>query len=95
MTVDVLCEEPDADLLDLCTTHGNLNLMSTASLLAGLTGLVLLVFIKFAGLLARSSRHLLLFAFKPGLYLTSIVLVSLVLVHASIAMGALWYGGSL
>ena len=95
ITVDVLCEEPAADLRDLCTTHGNLNLMSTAALLAGLIGLALLVFIKFAGFLARSSRRLLLIAFKPGLYLTSIVLIGLVLVHASIAMGALGYGGLL
>jgi hypothetical protein len=92
VTVDRLCE----DLLDdeLCSTNSNLNLMSEASLGAGVVGVSLLLLISLAGTIARNSRSLLVFVFTPGLYLTAFIVIGLVLVHATVAMAAIYYGES-
>lgn len=94
ITVDRLCQAPDSEIRELCDTNSNLNLMSNAAVGAGLAGLALLLAIRLAGSLARSSRNLLLLVFKPGLYLTILVLIGLVVVHAAIAMAAIYYGES-
>jgi len=77
MTIDRICENPDAELRDLCGTNRNLNLMSTAALGAGAAGAVLLLLIRLAGTATRGSRNLLLYVFKPGLYLTALTLIGL------------------
>lgn len=93
-TLDRLCGQRTAELRDICSTNDNLNVMSAAAIGAGAVGLLLLLGIRVAGSLARINRRLLLFVFKPGLYVTAIVLIGLVLAHAGIAMAALYYGES-
>lgn len=70
----------------------DLSIMSKAAVGASGVGLLLLFCIRTAGLLARRNRNLLLWVFKPGLYLTGLVLIGLVVVHAAIAMAAIYYG---
>lgn len=95
ITVADLCERPRLQNEDLCTTAGNLVLIERASVGAGAVGLALLALIWMAGRIARRRRRLLLYLFKPGLYLTAVVLVGLVITYAGISMGALYYGESL
>jgi Zn-dependent protease with chaperone function len=94
VTIDRLCEDRSPELRDLCGTNSNLNLMSRAALGAGAVGLSLLLLIRLAGGLARNSRNLLVALFAPGLYVTALVLIGLILVHAAVAMGAIYYGES-
>lgn len=94
ITLDRICEKPDPGLRDICGTNANLNRMSTSALGAGALGLVLLLAIRVAGSAARNRRRLLLYLFKPGLYLTAVILVVLVLIHAALAIGAIYYGES-
>lgn len=94
VTVDRLCEDPPPELREFCGTNSNLNLMSRAALGAGGIGLSLLLLIGLAGVLARNNRNLLVALFTPGLYLTAVVLIGLILVHAAVAMGAIYYGES-
>jgi Zn-dependent protease with chaperone function len=94
VTVDTLCSASSPSAEDICTTNNNLNMMREASLCAALAGLAMLVFIKLAGIVSKSNRTLLLVVFRPGLYLTALVLVGLVLVHATIAIGIIYYGES-
>lgn len=93
-TLEQLCEHSRADLADFCETNDNLTLMRQAALGAGLVGVALLVLIQLAGTLARDSRALLASIFGPGLYLTILVLIGLVVVHAAVAIGAIYYGES-
>lgn len=93
-TVDILCSERSPGIDEICTTNDYLNLMRTASWWAIGVGLSLLLLIKLAGIVANNNRTLLLWIFKPGLYLTAISLVGLVLTHAVLAMGVIYYGES-
>lgn len=93
-SMDRICAERTTDLGDICDINDNLHLMSAASLSVGAVGVILLVAIRLAGSLSRTNRRLLLFVFKPGLYLTAVALIVVVLVHASIAMAAIYYGES-
>jgi Zn-dependent protease with chaperone function len=93
-TVDRLCEDPTAGSREFCEANSNLNLMSLASLGAGAVGLLLLALIRTAGILARNSRSFLVVLFRLGLYLTVVVLIGLVLVHAAVAIAAIYYGES-
>ncbi len=95
VTVDDLCADPPPELSDLCSTNRNLNVMSKAALASGAIGLLLLLIIRLAGGLARNNRDLLVTLFRPGLYLTAITLIGLVLVHAAVAMAAIYYGESM
>src|SRR5207253_3373603 len=94
LSIDRLCEKPDSEIRDICSTNRNLNLMSASALWAGVVGLVLVLGIWVAGSAARMNRWILLYLFKPGLYLTAVVLTGLVLVHAAVAMAAIYYGES-
>jgi len=94
ITVDRVCEDATVALQDFCRNNSNLNLLSRAAVGAGAVGLALLLFIRLAGTVAKSSRVLLLVLFRPGLYLTAVVLIGLILIHAAVAMGAIYYGES-
>jgi Zn-dependent protease with chaperone function len=94
ITLDRVCEKPDAELRDICGTNANLNLMSAGAVGAGALGLVLVLAIRVAGSIARKRRRLLLYLFKPGLYLTAVVLIVLVAIHAALAISAIYYGES-
>jgi len=93
-SVDLLCSDPSPATSEICSTNANLNLMQSASAWAALVGLGILVLIRLAGAVAKNNRNLLLLVFKPGLYVTALVLVALVLVHAAVAIGAIYYGES-
>jgi Zn-dependent protease with chaperone function len=93
-TVDILCLEPSPDTSEICSTNANLNLMRSASVWGALVGLGMLLLIRLAGSFAKNNRNLLLLVFKPGLYVTALVLVGLVLVHAALAIGVIYYGES-
>lgn len=75
-------------------TVTNLNLMRNASFWSALVGVGMLLLIKLAGTGAKTNRTLLLVIFRPGLYVTALVLVGLVLVHAALAIGIIYYGES-
>lgn len=94
ITVDALCTRANPDLSEICSSNENLRLMRGASVWAALVGFAMLVLIWLAGTVAKSNRTLLLLVFKPGLYFTAIVLVGLVLVHAALAIGVIYYGES-
>lgn len=94
VTVERLCEDFSSELRDLCDTNSNLNLVSGGALGAGAVGISMLLLISLGGRLARNSRSLLVALFTPGLYLVAVTLIGLVLVHAAIAMAAIYYGES-
>jgi len=95
LSVDRLCETGDRSLADLCSTNDHLQLMSRASVWSGALGLVLLLAIQIASYAARSNRQLLLRLFKPGFYLTAAVITGLIVVHAIVAIAAIYYGESI
>jgi Zn-dependent protease with chaperone function len=94
-TLDDFCNDDRSGINDICQTNDILNIMSSAAIIAGGFGVLLLICIRMAGFLARSNRHVLLWTFKPGLYLTGLALIVLVIIHAGIAMGAIYYGESI
>ncbi len=94
LTVDRLCESPDPDTAELCATNANLNMMSTASAAAGAAGIALPLLIALAGAVARVNRMVLLLVFRPGLYLTAVLLTGLICVHAVILIAAIYFGES-
>jgi Zn-dependent protease with chaperone function len=94
ITLDELCENPQTNLRDICRTNAKFNWLITAAVSAGFIGLALLLAIGFAGRIAHNRRNLLLYLFKPGLYLTAVTLVALTVVHAALAMSAIYYGES-
>jgi Zn-dependent protease with chaperone function len=91
ITVDLLCREFSSELPELCGMNNNLNLLSRVSIGAGAVGLLLLLLIHIAGRVARNNRTLLVFLFTPGLYLTALVLIGLIILHAAIAIVTLFY----
>jgi len=56
----------------------------------GAGALGLLLAIKLAGISTRNSRRLLPNLFKPGLYLTAAILIVVVVLHAALAIGAIY-----
>ena len=94
LSIDDICKEPAPELSDLCETNHHMNLMSYGAIAAGAVGLALLIIIRIVGSVAKNNRKLLLYFFKPGLYLTALTLVGLMIVHAAIAMAAIYYGES-
>ena len=93
-TVRQLCADPRAASEDFCGTDANLALMIKASVGSAGTALVLLFLIYIVGVVSRDSRKLLLLFFRPGLYITSSVLIALILVYAALAVAAIYYGES-
>lgn len=94
ITVDTLCSESSPEIEEICSDNGNLNLMRSASLWSAVIGIGMLLLIKLAGIVAKTNRTLLLVVFRPGLYVTALALVGLVLVHAALAIGIIYYGES-
>jgi hypothetical protein len=78
-------------LADTCGTKTHLNLMGHTALVAGAVGIVLLILIHPAGRAAPNSRTLLLYLFTPRLSLTGSIMAGLILVHASLAIAAIYF----
>lgn len=95
ITLSDLCAEPEFSGEDVCDTGETVTLIREASVASGLVGVALLVLIWVTGKAAANRRRLLVTLFRPGLYLTAIVLVGLVVSYAGIAMGATYYTESL
>jgi Zn-dependent protease with chaperone function len=95
LSIDRLCETRDQSFADICSTNDHLRLMSRASVWSAILGLVLLLAIQIASYAARSNRQLLLRLFKPGFYVTAVVVTVLIAVHATIAIAAIYYGESI
>jgi len=96
LTVGQLCASADAtpSLTELCGTDAGLNRMREAALGAVACAFLLLLVIWLAGKLAQYNRTLLIYVFRPGLYLTVLVLVGLIVVHAGLAMATIYFGES-
>lgn len=92
LSIDNLCQNPDPSFTKLCETNSNLNLMRNGAIGSGIAGLALIITIHLAGLIARDNRRLLLWLFKPGLYLTACILAALTVVYGLLAMSATYYG---
>lgn len=94
-TVDDLCTDGSTgSLATVCGTNASLKLMKAAALWSAGIAMGLLLAIWLAGLVARSNRSLLAYVFRPGLYLTVLVLVGLVITHAALAMATIYFGES-
>jgi Zn-dependent protease with chaperone function len=87
-----LTERDDPGLRRVVRMYAHLDLLSGAGLAAAAAGLGLLLLIRAAAAAAGGSRMLLLYLFKPGLYVTAAVIIALVLAHAVIAIGAVFFG---
>lgn len=95
INVNQLCQENTPELEEFCNINRNLDYMSAGAMAAMIIGMALLLFIRLAGSAARNNRMLLLLLFKPGLYITALILICLILIHASVAIGAIYYGESM
>ena len=80
-----------AFLLQLKSNDSGLILMQHGALLAAGIGLLLILVIKVCGVLARNNRILLAIIFTPGLYLTLLILICLILIHAALAIAIIFY----
>lgn len=94
LSLDRICEKPNPEMAEVCSANSHLNLMTIGSVGAAALGLALILAIYFAGSAAQNDRRLLLSIFKPGFYVTVIVLIGLVILNATIMMAALYYGES-
>jgi Zn-dependent protease with chaperone function len=95
VTVDQLCADRNATgLTDVCDTNSSMAFMQQAAVWAAIVAVALLAFIWLAGKLAQSNRSLLVYVFRPGLYMTVLVLAGLVVTHAALAMATIYFGES-
>src|SRR5262249_9568423 len=89
LPLQVVCSDPKmSDLWTGCDDVQAIRFIGSGAVCAALLRITLVLIIGAAGRLSRSSRTLLLAFFRPGLYLTIIVLVGLILLHAVLAMGS-------
>lgn len=95
LTVAQLCDRPTFREQKFCSTASNLARIEKASVGSGAIGISLLGLISLGAAAARRRRQLLLYIFRPGLYLTALVLLGLVATYAVISIGAIYYGESL
>ena len=91
LTLDGICKTADPRLEGICADNRNLKLIYGGAVGAGGIGLMMILSIRLAGAAAQRNRRLLLIFFKPGFYLTAVLLVGLVLVNAAVAMATLYY----
>jgi len=91
VTLVGLCEESRAELPELCGTSDNVELLLSGSVVTGMAGLAMVLTLWLMGVMARAGRSLLLYLFKPGLYLTALAVIVLVVLHGVIATSALYY----
>ncbi len=91
-TIESLCATPGALTDSACETDATLAVMQVAAVGAGTVSIFLLVTIWAAGRLARNNRALLAAIFRPGLYITLVVLVGLVVTSAALAIASIYFG---
>lgn len=76
--------------IEECATYKTAGFLQVTAAAAAAGGLLLFALIGAAGYLARANRNTLLYVFRPGLYLTISAAIALVIVHAALAMGAIY-----
>lgn len=88
-----VCSSPKlASLWTGCDEVQTVSFMGYAAVGAAVFGIALMVLIGSAGRLCKSSRGLLVSFFRPLLYFTVLALAGLILVHALLAIGAIYFG---
>lgn len=92
INVDVMCKIDSTDAF--CQTNENINLLNNAAIFSTAVSLSLICFIWIIGKFASSNRKIVLFVFKPTLYLSLLGIIFLVIINSGIAIGALFYGES-
>lgn len=81
----------EAGLTEICRDVHLSGVMTDVATAAAAAGLLMLGLIWTAGRLSRMNRTLLLALFRPGLYLTTVILAVLVVTHGLLALASLWY----
>ena len=94
-SIDRLCKDPSPAFRKICATTANLNLVKYGSIGAGAIAVALLIVMRLAGVIARNNRKLLLYLFKPGLYVTITILIVLIMVYTALAISAIYFGESI
>jgi Zn-dependent protease with chaperone function len=90
-----ICSNPaTASNMEACETYNIMLLAQKATLGAGALGISIICGIALAGYISRTNRKLLLILFRPGLYLTIVTLIILVILHATLAIFSLYFGES-
>ncbi|HXH05492.1 MAG TPA: M48 family metallopeptidase, partial [Vicinamibacterales bacterium] len=93
-TLEVACRDPDVRqaLSGACGTQSVLASLRVGGIATGAIGLGWLGLVALGGHLARGRRAVLLAVFRPGLYLTAILLVVLISAHGILAVASLYLG---
>lgn len=98
ITVTNLCRNSDLrsdqGFSDVCSQNDNFEWMKSGAIIAGCLGLLMVAIIKFAGIISRKRRTLLLFLFGPGLHLTMLTMSVLAVLYAALGIAAIYYGES-
>lgn len=94
ITLSEVCAQPEIrnDMSGACEDSDRLGAMKSTSIWISGLALILIAGIKFAGIISRKNRLVLLWLFSPGLYLTIFATSILVLANAALLIGAIWYG---
>lgn len=94
ISVSAVCNDYQIrEKLTICNISDNVEFMKNGAITALIISACLLIAIKIAGKIVEGSRILLLFIFKPGLYLIMVILSFLVILQAILGMMAVYYGG--
>lgn len=81
------------NLKGLCSSYNRATLVKNASLASGGMTLVLLIGIAISGWIARANRFLLLFLFRPGLIITLLSVIILLILNTTLAIASILYAG--
>lgn len=87
VTIDAYCADPQSEGDSVCTDLTIATSMEIISVVAVVVGLLLLGFIAYASRAARADRNVLLRLFRPGLRITLVGLVVLVVADGVLAAG--------
>ncbi len=91
VSLDRFCQDWPRSFPEICSKNKNLTLLSATSVGAACFGLFFLLAIGVAGFLARGNQRILFWVFKIGLYLTTILTIGLVIVHAGLIITAFYF----
>jgi len=87
-----VCREPNIRLQKPCASYQGSRIVGITSVAAAAIGLLLVGVIRLAGAAAGKDRRLLLVVFRPGLYVTALVLIALVLINAAVILEVGYFG---
>jgi Zn-dependent protease with chaperone function len=93
-TIQQLCSPRVLVSAEACVTSDMMTVVRVAAVVAVVVGVGWIVVMTVAGRNARHERTTLLRWFKPGLRLTAVVIIGLVIVHAAILLAVIYAGGA-